>query len=183
MNEIEVKAKISYPKKILKLLQQKGFEFSRGVRQKDDIYYEKGKDVNNLGSNPVVMRIREQEGLATLTLKIPRANDLDCIEKETTVSDKSQMRAILELIGFKKRVTIVKTRKKATKGNLTVCLDQVKDLGTFVEVEMLSSDNDGVSTQGKLYKFLTKLGIKEEARVFDGYDIQMRKKKNITGIS
>ena len=73
-------------------------------------------------------RTQDQAGKVLLTLKIPKTNQLDCIEKELEISDASEMEAIILLLGFEKASFTEKFRRKGTVGDLEICVDSVTDL-------------------------------------------------------
>ncbi|MEU4536983.1 CYTH domain-containing protein [Streptosporangium sp. NPDC023825] len=71
-------------------------------------------------------------------------NAMACLEHETTVADREQMHHAITLMGFHPTVRIVKTRRTATLGSMTICVDEVEHAGAFVEIERtVSGENPG----------------------------------------
>ena len=66
-------------------------------------------------------------------------------------------------------------RRKTKYKDLEICLDVVKDLGFFIEVEKMSNDDPKIVRE-ELQKFLFSLGIPPEDEVFYGYDTLIFKK-------
>jgi adenylate cyclase class 2 len=97
-----------------------------------------------LGS--IVARIRTQSNefstQAFVTVKRRRTtNDLDREEVEIAIQDGDQGRALLELLGLELVITVTKDRWTGTLGDgLSVLVDEIEGLGTFVEVEVLSDE-------------------------------------------
>jgi adenylate cyclase class 2 len=56
-------------------------------------------------------------------------------ERETAVTDGEAVSAILEELGFTPAVTVEKERERFELDGYTVALDEVRELGAFVEVE------------------------------------------------
>ncbi|GIF69396.1 hypothetical protein Ais01nite_74310 [Asanoa ishikariensis] len=73
-------------------------------------------------------------------------------------------------MGFRPTVRIVKTRRTAQRNGLVVCLDRVRGLGTFLEVErMVGSGDETAVVQGELASFVESLGV-EARRTPETYD-------------
>jgi len=182
MREIEVKAKIEDFQSIIKKLKEMGCEFSEPMNQKDKIFLNKDMKFTDIvyateiiqGTN--VLRVRESNGKIKLTLKIPQKNEMDCIEREVEVNDAKQILDILEYLGYREVIKVNKTRKKCKLGDYEICLDEVENLGKFIELEKMS-DGNAEEVQEELLQFLLKLGIKKESRVLQGYDTLIYKNK------
>ncbi|MCX6786422.1 MAG: class IV adenylate cyclase [Candidatus Kaiserbacteria bacterium] len=175
--EIEVKAKITDISTIVSKLGKIGCALSEPIIQDDYIFNQKGVDLNNHEHNTPVLRIREQNGKIFFTLKKNRSSELDCVEKEIEVSDRNELKDIIELLGFEQTVEVHKRRRKGNYGNYEICLDEVQELGSFIEVEKMS-DEDGEKVQNELFEFLKMLGVNKEDRVSIGYDTQIWLKHN-----
>jgi Adenylate cyclase, class 2 (thermophilic) len=110
----------------------------------------------------------------TFTLKRPAENALSCDEHETAVIDREQMHRAILAMGFYPTVRIVKTRRTAELPDLSLCVDEVESIGTFVELERLVSDEaPGESVQAELAAFVAGLGIEAE-RTEETYDSLVR---------
>lgn len=176
MKEIEVKAKLKDPDFMMNKLKDLGCEFSEPIVQKDKIFLEKNEDFLNVNSERNVFRIREQNGKFILTLKKAQSNELDCIERETVIEDAEQIKDMLTYLGYKEFVRYSKKRKKCKYKEYEICLDEVDELGTFIEVERMSED-DASKIQEELLKFLLSLGIEKEDMIVKGYDTMIFKQK------
>lgn len=179
--EIEVKARVKDFDSVVKKLQNLGCEISEAIIQDDKIFVAKnyGDYVKlHIGSN--VLRIRTVNNEKSFfTLKQSIKNELDCIEKQTEIAKPQEMHDALIMMGYENAVAVYKKRQKIKYQNYTICLDQVKDLGNFIEVERLfNDDNEANGIQEEIFKFLQTLGIQKEDRETHGYDTLMYLKLN-----
>ncbi|KKT40680.1 MAG: Adenylate cyclase [Parcubacteria group bacterium GW2011_GWA2_44_13] len=116
------------------------------------------------------MRIRESNGKFLFTVKQPQSNELDAIEYETEISSSEEFEKALILMEYKPIVEIQKIRRKAKFNDFEICLDEVKGLGSFIEVEKITEDDDANRVQDELFGFLKNIGVDEKDRVLQGYD-------------
>tara|TARA_Y100000031_G_C8194943_1_gene373220 strand:+ start:834 stop:1379 length:546 start_codon:yes stop_codon:yes gene_type:complete len=170
MKEVEVKAKINNIDEIKSKLINLSCEFSETLVQKDRIYLHKSIEFKDIKKGTVILRIRDSNGKYFMTLKKQLENELDNIEKETSIDSQEQAHEILKYLDFHEVVNVTKKRIKCKYGNLEICIDEVNELGCFIEVEKLTNDEDSLKIQKELFQFLEKLGIKKENQVFKGYD-------------
>lgn len=183
MNEIEVKAKVTNLSVLKKKLDKLGIKLSPPITQRDLVYFPKDlvSDFTNMDkrgkrTKAPALRIREQGKKIIFTYKIPVSNNLDKLEFESGIDNPEAMASICEQLGFVLHVRVNKIRRKASFNGYEICLDEVEELGTFIEVEKMS-DEPGEVIQKELWEFLKTLGIKEEDRQLYGYDILLEKKK------
>jgi adenylate cyclase class 2 len=152
--EIEVKAKVKDFGSIKSQLEKMGCRWSDPIIQNDQIFMRKGLNFENIKLGDEVLRIRQAKGKSLFTLKKTQTNHLDKIEREVEISDPVIFREALEYMDFHKEVEVHKTRIKTNYEDMEICLDEVKGLGSFVEVERMTGD-DAVKTQKELFAFLT----------------------------
>lgn len=131
------------------------------------------------------LRLRDDEGKYSLTYKhwYPERvkESTHCDEYETKIDSLEGFRKILEALDFKQVVVVNKERTSFKVRNLEVSVDDVKDLGLFVEIEIkdkYKSVEDGVS---QIYKLAEELGLKElpeDHPVRTGYPLEVYKKQS-----
>lgn len=92
-------------------------------------------------------------------------------EYETAVADAEAMVKILEGLGFRATLTVVKTRRMWELGGCQVCLDDVPPLGFFVEVE--GPDEAAIRT------VLTRIGLAERPLITEGYATMLSRRQQI----
>lgn len=170
MNEVEVKARIDDIDKIMKSLEELGCDFSEQLEQKDKIFLHNSIEFPDIKKGTVILRIRDSNGKCILNLKKQLGNEMDNIEQETEISDSEAGEEILKHLGFHEVVQVNKIRQECKYRDMTICVDEVENLGSFIEVEKLTDEKDSAKLQKELFKFLETLGIKKEYQVFQGYD-------------
>jgi len=171
MIEIEVKAKLKEPDKMLCKLQNMGCVFSENIIQEDHIFLSQGMRFADITAGINILRLRKENGAVRFTIKQHRNNELDCIENEVIVNDFEKMGAILEMMGYYEAVRLRKQRMTGKYADYTICIDKVDKLGDFIEMECMSSEKpDGAQVQQELFAFLSTLGIRKEDRILQGYD-------------
>lgn len=169
MYEIEVKARLSNPEQTIAALKAQGCSLSEPVTQDDKVFLRQGLDYAQSRGKEIFLRLRQQKDQTIFTLKRAKSNELDCVEKEVTVSDGEKMEQILELLGYALVMRIRKTRRKGLCDGYEVCLDEVDGLGSFIELEKMT-DEPAAEVQTQMFSWLTSLGIAESDRVTQGYD-------------
>ncbi|QQR50522.1 class IV adenylate cyclase [Candidatus Nomurabacteria bacterium] len=170
--EIEVKAKLKDKEKIIEKLTELGCTLSAPVVQDDITFVDQNYgayDEFQTGKN--ILRIRESNGKFIFTLKQPNKNEFDAIEHETEIADPVEFKAALLVMGYKEVVYIHKERIKTTYQDIEICLDEVRDLGSFIEAEkIMDEDVDAEIVQKELFNFLVSLGVDLNDQVTHGYD-------------
>jgi adenylate cyclase class IV len=68
------------------------------------------------------------------------------LEYQTEISNPKDMEEMILAWDFVQFVFAEKTREKAKVLDYTFCLDQIKDLGVFLEIELLSQEKIDAST-------------------------------------
>lgn len=178
MKEVEVKAKVTSFDLIKQKLIDVGCELTMPITQLDRIFVPIGTDFLHIPKGTNILRIRKQGDRSIFTLKQPQSNELDCIEHEFEISDEKEMTLTLHLLGYEERVTVEKMRQKCTLKEYEVCIDTVTGLGSFIEIESISNDENAEKVQATLLDELISLGIDPHDRVFHGYDTLLYKKLN-----
>ncbi len=180
MAEVEVKIKVKSFTSLIRKLEQLGCKFSESISQHDKNFVKHGVHYENVNlDHTPVLRIRREQNQSLLTLKYNRTNELDCVEKQTTIGSDDEMEEMLKIMGYYEVMQIKKTRRKCNYNGYEICLDEVETLGSFIEVEKITED-DGEKAQIELMNFLASLGIDKKDRVVSGYDtLILRKLKTV----
>ena len=170
--EIERKRQLTGDaKELIKQLQDLGFELQSNLRE-IDTYYSRS-DVDFM-QTVECLRIRQRDGFAEVTYKPATTaathteNDA-IIKPETNLpiqpGDAAIAKQLLANLGMAKLVEVNKYRRSFQSSDFpqaTVAIDEIKDAGTFVEVEVLSDDE--TSALAMISDIETKLGL-ESAEV------------------
>jgi len=164
--EIEVKAKVSNLNIIKRKLRKMGVHFGKPDKQIDHYFKQKGKEKEPQGPGSALLRVRESGKRLDLTVK--KLTDRKGVweEYEVTTSDKNIFK-ILHAIGFVEVFTITKTRTEGTYKQYQICLDKIKELGNYIEVERFG--RGGKNIQEEIITFLYDLGIKHHQLERQGY--------------
>ena len=84
------------------------------------------------------------------------------------------MRKIFEVLNFKKIAVVDKVRKVWTHGDYEIAVDAVKDLGDFVEVELLTDKEvDAPKIIAEMIDFLKKAGCGKLEKNSVGYPFML----------
>lgn len=182
MREIEIKAKVADREGILSQLTSLGCELSEPVTQEDVVFAQKVGSMEEFLTNSVFLRIREGTKGIVFTLKYnpdrQGAPDAMPVEHEITVDPRAELEAMLSFLDFKPMVTVRKTRRSGNFKNWEICIDEVEELGTFIEVEQMAEHDEEIEPiRDSIMEFLRSLGITEGDLLAKRYDIQMIEKQ------
>jgi adenylate cyclase class 2 len=184
MREIEIKFRVPDLAPVLQRLQELGCVLSAPITQHDTLYTQNGstKEWDGHGGKvgQSIMRVRRQDDGAIFNLKQQRTSEMDNIETETAVADPQAMDRILKAIGYEPKVEVKKTRQKCKYQDYEICVDTVEHLGTFVEIEKLTEDDeaDPVQIREQIFETAQELGLARAGEETLGYDTQMFQLKN-----
>ncbi|HKX73300.1 MAG TPA: class IV adenylate cyclase [Candidatus Saccharimonadales bacterium] len=179
MREIEIKARVQNKQTLLQKLKEQGIELGPAKTHHDVVFCKPGQQDYEPGS--IWHRIRTENGKTVMwTMKVDTGRKLDSIEHEITVSSGEELEAMLKQMGLELYSDLTKTRQKAKVGEIEICLDDVDNLGTFIEAEKLFEDHDTdyeVAT-AELWDLLNKLGVTHDDQETLGYDVLLKSAKN-----
>lgn len=171
MLEVELKASLtaqqaaSLPERLrdLKFMPQGSFE-------EIDLYFNGGG--RDFRKTDEALRLRTCRDLnagtaqTLVTYKGPKADvrSNSRTEYETSVGDLDTARSLLESLGFTAQFIVDKTRREFGRGDVTVCLDTVENLGSFLELEtLLEDESNRDAAVDELLSLLDQLEIAREA--------------------
>ncbi|MDD5165532.1 MAG: class IV adenylate cyclase [Candidatus Pacebacteria bacterium] len=180
MREIEIKAKLKNKARTMKRLRAMGCVFEAPITQNDSVYTKRIGSLAVYRNNDAYLRIRIKNGIETLfTYKKKGVNDLDSIEHEVTIDSKEEMEHALLHMGYKKAMKIDKVRTITHYNGCEICIDNVKGLGIFIEMEKLTNSSGSANKiQDELFEFFKAIGIDKKDRVASGYDILILQKNS-----
>ena len=180
MREIEIKVRVRSPEQTLAALERAGVQLGKPVTQHDVVYGQRQADGTFVhGSN--WLRVRIEDGKRVIfTLKRSVTGGLDSIEHETAVESGAEITAIIQALGYELYSDLTKIRRHGHSGDITVCYDEVPELGTFLEAELLSpEDADHEAVTARLWQFAETLGISKTDQVTVGYDVLLRRQQGL----
>ncbi len=177
MKEIEVKAYLKDREAVTKKLAALGCVLSEPIRQIDTVYSKTSTTTGDYNSaNEHFLRIRKtSDGKVLFTVKEKMKQHMASKEFETEVSDGEALEQAVFLMGYSVANGLDKTRSTAHYKEYEICLDDVQELGSFIEVEKFS-DEDPDKVVEELFQFLMTLGVAREDQVFKKYDTLIMEK-------
>ncbi len=172
MFEVEVKIAVENPEKVRERLRELGER--EGKLEQVDVYYQ--HPCRDFGETDEALRLRRTDGRIVLTYKGPRVGrEKSREEVEVEVEDGERMDRILRRLGFRplERVKVKKRREvyrvRFEGRDVTVALDEVGGLGTFLELECSVGDRSEVErAEESLLRLAERLGVRGE-RVRESY--------------
>jgi adenylate cyclase class 2 len=181
MREVEVKFRVSDREALHVALKERGIKLGEPIYQDDQAYAPNGWEFGDSKLGVSFVRLRTVNGRHTFTLKQPTINALSCLEHETDVADREQMHQAIVQMGFYPTVRVAKTRQTAESDGISLCVDDLENVGTFIELErMVPEGMDEWAVQDKLAAFVASLGTTAE-RTQDSYDSLVRNAQQSDG--
>jgi adenylate cyclase class 2 len=177
VREVEIKARVKNKGALLAKLKTLGVKMGEPKTHHDVVFSKPGQADYEKGS--VWLRIRTENGTKVIwTLKADTGRKLDSIEHEVVVSDGSELERMLRLMGNELYSDLTKTRQKGAYGDVEICVDDVEDLGTYIEVEKMFDNHDGDYDEiaAELWALLDQLGIARDDQEELGYDVLLKRK-------
>jgi len=167
MREVEILVKLKSGKReALDTLSV--FDFA-GEKEVLDIYfYDKKRESLKSHDNRLTecFRLRKKDGTNYLTYKVDKFDDskkwLYSEEEETEVKDFDVAKKIILLLGLTPLVEINNTKYTYYTEEYEIVLEEVKDLGLFLEVEKLKvgDEEDIKDIKRDILNFIKSLGLK-----------------------
>lgn len=134
--EIEVKAYCDDLNHVEEILKEKGAQFIEEVTEIDTYY---SHPVRDFAETDEALRIRLCGEKSYITYKGPKIDALSKTreEIEIEVTDADAAKQLLVILGFHPVAEVKKVRRLYRLSPFDICLDDVENVGTFVEVETL----------------------------------------------
>jgi adenylate cyclase class 2 len=170
LREIEVKYRVEELEHLLDVLKSRGIEVSDPAYQDDQAYAPAAWQFGDSKLGVPFLRLRTVAGRHYFTLKQPVQNEQACLEHETEVADREAMHHAALCMGYRPTVRIVKTRRTASIGDFSLCVDDLEGVGGFVEAERIAPDDvDAQAVQAELAALVESLGV-TVTRTTETYD-------------
>lgn len=172
--EIELRARISNPNKIEQKIINLGAKLIKNKKQ-TDLYFGEIGLYKKIGYS-FLIRIRQEGDKIFMTYKGAQAKrDGVWEEYEFVIDDRDKGIKMVEAMGLEKIIEINKKRKEYKIDNITICLDNITNLGYFIEIE---SQNDNDINKEKLNKLMKQLDIDQKQIIHKGYVTILLKQNN-----
>jgi len=160
MIEVELKARIDDLKGVEAKLSMLGATFVKYTSERD-VYF--NHPCRDFSSTDEALRVRFAEGKLTLTYKGPKLSSQSKTREELSVDISSpEVLDILKALGFREVTEVKKTRRIYKLGHAIIYLDEVENLGSFIEFEAAPGVFSSVEeAEHYLMNIAEKLGIPE----------------------
>jgi adenylate cyclase class 2 len=178
--EVEQKYPVADHAQLRAQLTALGCQFHLPLQQADLYFAHPARD---FAQTDEALRLRRSGDDVCITYKGPKLDPTTKTRREIELpiagdDGYERYRELLEVLGFK---AVMEVRKSRTPGmvawegvEIEVALDDVADLGTFIELELLASPNDLEAAKGHLASLAQRLGLESPER--QGYlDLLFRK--------
>ncbi len=181
--EVEIQVIIKDSEKAEKKLREAG-SFVKTRKQIDKYFVPPQRDFFTKDPPDEYLRVRYEDGKNHLNYSFLHFGEDGWLkstdEYETPVDKPGVIEEVFKKIGMILKVTVKKTRMYFDCGDFEVTLDQIEDLGDFMEVEA-KKDFGGVDkTRNACSDFLNNLGVEYEVKKDMGYPRMLYKKLNTT---
>ena len=162
---MEVKAHVKNINELEQVILQDNGQYLKTVHQRD-IYFK--HPARNFAKTDEALRIRcEEDDRARVTYKGPKLDrkSKSREEFEVEINNPEILEQIFVNLGFVPVPGVEKIRKLYKLGDMTISLDEVKDVGEFIEVEIeTASKNDYKAKRNLIFAQLKKWGIQKSQR-------------------
>ncbi|MEA2051957.1 MAG: class IV adenylate cyclase [Euryarchaeota archaeon] len=162
MIEVETKLKINNIGQMEERL--KGLKgMYKGEKTELDLYFD--HQDTQIFRNGGALRVRDADGKYRLTYKGPKKDDETTSREEIEIGIESarEMQKILAELGFYVLCEVKKQRKTYLLRDLVITLDDVEDLGEFIEVEGKASNEEAYMKKKKeIFMLLNDLELSSE---------------------
>lgn len=158
--EIEIKATYEDREKVKNALKMLGAQEQKVKHQIDDYYNHPSRDTRKTNE---YIRLRYKPG-DTKGVFAHHINIADGVNKEfeTEVGDIIVFKQILSNFGFELLGTIDKRREVYELEEFSISLDDVKNVGNFIEIETEGEESEMNEKRESCIKMLKKIGLSEK---------------------
>lgn len=160
--EVEVKARVEDLDEVRARLRELGADLV-DQRREADVYFDHPE--RSFAETDEALRVRRQGSQTRLTYKGPRVDETTKTRKEIelAVADDERICSLLAALGFQASGEVAKQRETHRLRGMTVTLDQVDGLGSFVEVETVVQEDVDEAREAVL-GLVEELGLTETER-------------------
>lgn len=176
MIEVEVKIPVESIEEIKERLIHSGFKYQKTVVETDTYFT---SDHYDMRKHDKALRIRKTENRDTgemkaqLACKGPKLDNISMTRKETEIEicEPEKMKEILkELEFYPASCRVKKNRSYYSKKHMTAAVDQVENLGSFLELEILvEKEADREKGLEKIKSVMKQIGCGEKETVRTSY--------------
>ncbi|NMC35535.1 class IV adenylate cyclase [Candidatus Beckwithbacteria bacterium] len=179
--EIEIKLPLKNPEEVIAFLQKKAKLLAKNTHQKDIYYTPKHRDFLATKYPYEWLRLRHSSKGNCITYKhyYPENTKVTdyCDEFESSLDNISVLEKILTSLDFKTLAVVDKNRSTWDYKQVEVAIDEVKDLGSFIELEAKRQFPTPQAAKEYLYEILEELHAQVGKEELRGYPYLLLAKK------
>lgn len=162
--EIELRAKIDNSRTLRDTLDTQA-KFVRESRE-DDLYLKHEKDLERV----LILRIRRSDKGSQLTFKSKaRGHDTAWPDVDINLENPDDLEKILLSSGYVEVVRIIKSRATYLWEDFEINIDEIQNLGSFVEIEGRGNEEERTNIEKSLLEIFEKLSVSSSQIVHKGY--------------
>lgn len=176
--EIEIKLPLVNGDEVVGFL-NKAAEFEYEDRQVDKYFNPPHRSFIDVEKIHEWLRLRNSGDKFSITYKNWAPKGFSCDEFEAKVSSFEDMELMLKALDFKDLVTVDKLRKVWRLNEFEISIDEVVDLGSYIEVEYKGDVEDVDAVVELLFGTLEKIGAKTGELDRRGYPWELLIKKGL----
>ncbi len=179
--EVELTFPLLNPTELAARLGELAKPEKRSEYQKDTYYVPSHRDF--LKSRPISewLRVRETVHGAVLNYKFwhnqRNQQAVSCDEFETAVKDVEAIKNILRRLDFREIVVVEKRRSTWMYKDVEIAIDEVTDLGSYIELEAKGQFASVEDAKKRLYDMLKAIGARVGEQDYRGYPHLLLEKK------
>lgn len=166
MREVEVKAKYQPGQKaaLITYLNEQGYRYMSHERQLDDYYNHPSRDFARTDEALRIRRVVDQEKYRELSILTYKGKNQSGYgqtreELECEIGSYPMMEQILKNLDFPLAAQVDKMRLVYQKDDISFCIDDVKGLGSYIEIEILVSEGMEEQACKRLRKIMEELSF------------------------
>lgn len=167
--EVELKYQLVNVDAFIEGLCRQGVSLSPPTIQCDTIFLRNGKSFHDLQNGESVIRIRQENGKSTVTIKQYVSGITIREEIECGISDAGSFTQFLRCLGFSPLVTVKKKRRCGVYRDTTITIDYVEGLGAYSEIETVVK-KEALSSLRLIKDVAKELGLDNAHLVTTPYD-------------
>lgn len=171
MFEVEMKFLVPNHSEVVRALEESGAAFVEASHQIDRYYNAPDRD---FAKTDEALRIRSVNSKNFVTYKGPKVSKEAKTRREIEVGidegsdNAAKFASLLVSLGYRFVAEVIKERRiyriSQNDQEIECCLDQVEDLGSFVELELQSTEQDVSRCQAQISHLATTLGLQQNER-------------------
>ncbi|EKD62036.1 MAG: hypothetical protein ACD_52C00322G0003 [uncultured bacterium] len=179
--EIEIKTTLDNPDDVKEFLNENGKLVSKDVFQKDTYFIPTHRDFLNVKYPFEWLRLRESQKGFSINYKHFHPENVKktdyCDEFETKIENVEAIKKIFQNLNIKETVVVEKVRTTWMFEEVEIVIDEVKDLGSYIELETTAHFEKPQEGKKFLYKILKKLNAKVGEEDLRGYPFRILENK------